>query len=81
MDYDALFAEQEGRCFLCEEEWTPINPKTGKKRRRWHRDHDRVRMIPRGLLCYRCNAAVRTYMTLKWARNLVRYFEKYEPKE
>lgn len=78
MDYDALFEAQKGRCFLCEEEWTPVNPKTGKKRRRLHRDHNRRKMIPRGLLCYTCNVTLRAHIDLRWARNLVRYLELYE---
>lgn len=81
MDYDMLFVLQEGKCAICGEPWTPINPRTGKKRRKLHRDHDRVRMIPRGLLCYRCNGGLRTYMTLEWVAAALKYLEKYEPKE
>lgn len=46
---------------------------------RLHRDHDHKNGgMARGLLCFRCNAAVRNYMTLDWAKRLVAYLEKFD---
>lgn len=46
--------------------------------KRLHRDHDHMNGgRPRGLLCFRCNAAVRNYMTLPWAVKLVLYLSKF----
>jgi hypothetical protein len=43
-----------------------------------HRDHDHTNGgRARGLLCFRCNAAVRNYMTLPWAVKLVLYLSKF----
>ena len=60
-------------------EWCGIcgnPPKEGGKR--LHRDHDHVGAgMARGVLCFRCNAAVRTYMTLEWSRALVAYLERF----
>lgn len=56
-------------CGICGKE-----PKPGKKHAR---DHDHRRIRPRGLLCFRCNAAVRAYMTLEWAIKLVLYLAKH----
>lgn len=52
-------------------------PKPGRK---LHRDHDHKTGRPRGLLCFRCNAALRSYMTLEWMRAAVAYLERAEPK-
>lgn len=46
-------------------------PKPGK---RLHRDHDhRGQGEPRGLLCFRCNAALRPYMTAEWLERAQHY--------
>jgi hypothetical protein len=45
-------------CGICGAE-----PKPGK---RLNRDHDHRSGEPRGLLCFRCNAALRPYMTSEW---------------
>src|ERR1035437_4368582 len=51
-------------------------PKEGG--RRLHRDHEHTGAgRPRGLLCFRCNAAVRNYMDLSWATRLVLYLAKH----
>jgi hypothetical protein len=44
--------------------------------RRLHRDHDHRSGLKRGLLCFRCNAALRPYMTLEWLRAAVKYLER-----
>ena len=47
--------------------------------RRLHRDHEHVGAgHRRGLLCFRCNSALRTYMTLDWLRAAVAYLERAE---
>lgn len=39
------------------------DPPPGK---RHNRDHDHREGVPRGLLCFRCNAALRPYVTSEW---------------
>ena len=47
-----------------------------KPSRRLDRDHEhKAGGKPRGLLCFRCNAALRDYMTLDWMRAAVAYLE------
>ena len=59
------------RCGIC-----GAAPKPG---RRLHRDHDHAGVgTPRGLLCFRCNAALRPYMTLAWLQAAVRYVQRAE---
>lgn len=58
-------------CGICGAERKP----DGK---RLHRDHDHRRSIARGILCFRCNAALRPYMTLTWLRAAVTYLERTE---
>ena len=48
-------------------------PKLGGKR--LHRDHDHRSGLPRGLLCFPCNAALRPYMTVDWLRSAMSYLE------
>jgi len=44
---------------------------------RLHRDHDhRAPYAARGLLCFRCNAALRPYMTAAWLKAAVLYIER-----
>lgn len=62
-----LFGE---RCGICG---------TGPGTRRLHRDHEhkgdgRIR----GLLCFRCNAALRSYQTIEWLRGALAYLERFE---
>lgn len=44
--------------------------------RRLHRDHDHRTGQPRGLLCFRCNSALRPYMTADWLRCSLAYVER-----
>lgn len=44
--------------------------------RRLHRDHDHRAGDIRGLLCFRCNAALRNYMTADWLRKALAYLER-----
>jgi hypothetical protein len=46
--------------------------------KRLHRDHDHRTGRARGLLCFRCNAALRPYMTLEWLRAAVEYLQRTE---
>ncbi len=51
-------------------------PKPGKK---LVRDHEHIGNGEiRGLLCFRCNTALRTYITLQWLRSAVDYLERFE---
>jgi hypothetical protein len=56
-EYARLLAAQGGHCALC-----PNTPKT----RRLHVDHDHRTGEVRGLLCYRCNRALPSYVTRPW---------------
>jgi hypothetical protein len=67
--YDECVAIYGERCGIC-----GTAPKPGKK---LHRDHEhkgagRIR----GLLCFRCNAALRTYMDAAWLRAAATYLER-----
>lgn len=63
----ALYGEQCGIC----------GAKPGT--RRLHRDHEHKGSgAIRGLCCFRCNAALRNYMTLEWLRAAVAYLERFE---
>lgn len=48
-------------------------PKDGRK---LHRDHDHRTREPRGLLCYPCNSALRSYMTAEWLEKALAYLER-----
>jgi hypothetical protein len=70
LPYDYYIALNGGeRCGIC-----GAAPKPGKK---LHRDHEHVGVgFARGALCFRCNAALRPYMTLEWLRAAVAYLER-----
>lgn len=48
-------------------------PKVGK---RLYRDHDHRRAVPRGVLCFPCNSALRPYMDADWLRRALAYVER-----
>ena len=56
-EYAHRISEQGGGCAIC-----GGKPKT----RRLHVDHDHTTGQVRGLLCYRCNRALPTYVTVEW---------------
>jgi hypothetical protein len=57
--YSVFLALNNGieRCWICGAE---------PGARKLHRDHDHRTGEPRGLLCFRCNAALRPYMDWHW---------------
>jgi hypothetical protein len=50
--------------------------KPPKEGRRLHRDHDHKTGAPRGILCFRCNAALRTYITVDWLEKAADYLRR-----
>lgn len=68
--YDRLLAEQGGTCAIC-----PAVPKT----RRLHIDHDHRTMEIRGVLCFRCNAILRVWITAHWLRRAADYLDGLLP--
>lgn len=77
MDYDALFAEQDGKCGICEKEWQPLNW-AGKPSRKMHRDHDHKTLKPRGLLCQDCNRHLKEKYDAPWYLKAYNYLRRYE---
>lgn len=62
-------SDGKDQCFIC--------GRTQKEGgRRLHRDHDHRTGKPRGILCFPCNAALRTYMTPQWLRRAAYYLER-----
>lgn len=51
-------------------------PGEGEK---FHRDHEhKGDGLARGVLCFRCNTALRPYCTLRWVRAALAYLERAE---
>ena len=74
-EYERLLEAQGGHCALC-----PNVPKT----RRLHVDHDHKTGRVRGLLCYRCNRALPTYLDSRWLYDAALYvdgFQRGDPSE
>ena len=63
-EYARLLAAQGGHCALC-----PNTPKT----RRLHVDHDHTTGRVRGLLCFRCNKFLPSWVTREWALRVAEY--------
>lgn len=64
--YAELLERQGGRCAICR------NP---PKSRRLSVDHNHATGAVRGLLCYRCNRALPTYVDAAWLRAALVYVE------
>lgn len=64
LEYAALLALQGGHCALC-----PNTPKT----RRLAVDHDHRTGRVRGLLCFRCNHFLPSWVTPEWALRVAEY--------
>ena len=79
MDYDALFAAQDGKCAICKKPWNPLT-KAGAKARRMHRDHNHTTLQPRGLLCQNCNRHLKDKFDTEWYRAAWEYLTYYERK-
>lgn len=52
--YDEILAAQGGHCALC--------PRPPSDRRKLDLDHCHTKMVIRGLLCFRCNRALKQWM-------------------
>src|SRR5690242_12716661 len=63
-EYQRLLEAQGGHCALC-----PNEPKT----RRLHVDHDHKTGRVRGLLCYRCNRTIPSWVTPEWCHLVIAY--------
>ena len=64
--YERLFAEQGGVCAICG------NP---PKTRRLHIDHEHSTNRVRGLLCFRCNNALPSWVTTDWLLRAAWYLD------
>ena len=62
--YERLVGIRGERCWICN-----APPKT----RRLHIDHDHKTDQTRGLLCYRCNNALPSWMTATWLWHAMHY--------
>ena len=69
---DRLLAEQGGVCAICG------NP---PKTRRLSIDHDHKTGATRGLLCFRCNRALPTYVDGVWLHEAARYLIRFETRD
>lgn len=47
-----------------------------RDKKRLHRDHDHRTGRPRGLLCFRCNSALPSWVTPEWLRAAADYLER-----
>lgn len=68
MTYEQAVELYGERCGVCG---------AGPGTRRLHRDHEHKGSgIIRGLLCFRCNAALRSYMTVEWLEKVAAYLRR-----
>lgn len=76
MDYDALFAEQDGKCAICGKKWEPLT-KHGTKARKMHRDHNHKTLQGRGLLCHHCNRHLKDAYDAPWYLAAYNYLRRH----
>jgi hypothetical protein len=75
LDYDRMFFQQEGRCWICSAE--SATHKTSPEKRLVV-DHDHVDGTVRGLLCQKCNKALGLFNDdLSLVVNAVHYLTKH----
>lgn len=68
-EYAARLLAQDGHCAIC-----PATPKT----RALHVDHDHKTGRVRGLLCFRCNRFLHSWMTEEWLRAAADYVSRQD---
>jgi len=66
-DYERMLAAQGDGCAICG------NP---PRTRRLHVDHDHKTGAVRGLLCFRCNRFLASWMTREWLQAADRYLRR-----
>jgi hypothetical protein len=57
------------RCAICLKQ-------RSRDKKRLHRDHDHRTGRPRGLLCFRCNNALPSWVTAEWLRAAADYLDR-----
>lgn len=65
--YEELLEKQDGHCALC--------PRQPSVKRRLDLDHSHTDMRVRGLLCFRCNRALKEFMTKEWLLKAAKYVD------
>lgn len=68
-DYARMLQAQGGGCAICG------NP---PRTRKLHADHDHATGKVRGLLCYRCNRALPSYVDARWLARAFEYVSRSE---
>lgn len=71
-DYERMLEAQGGGCAIC-------GRKPGE--RRLHIDHDHKTLAVRGVLCFRCNSALRGYMDSGWLLRAFAYVRDAERRD
>jgi hypothetical protein len=66
--YDDILKSQKGTCALCHR-----TPSPNRKLALDHRHTEPMKI--RGLLCYRCNTALKEWMTSEWLLKAAKYVE------
>jgi hypothetical protein len=68
--YDELLERQGNVCAVCKRAPNP------DQKRRFHVDHDHKTMTVRGVVCFRCNRALPSWVTPEWLRAAADYLEE-----
>ncbi len=76
-DYAVMLAAQNGVCAICHGK--PKRLKKDGTPYRFAVDHARPSKRVRGLLCFRCNHALRPYMTESWLLRAAVYVREPQP--